>query len=79
MSLMEGTQMEELTPEQQAKKAILHMLSRIRDHEHIGWYCGFGTQAFDLLTEAAATLCGKPVREIREAYLPKNPKDPRKR
>lgn len=77
MNLMNSKQMEGLPAEDQAKKAIRHMLDQIRDNPEIGWYCGFGTQAFSLLTEAHATLWGRDLEETREAFLPENPKDPR--
>jgi hypothetical protein len=62
--------------EEQAKRAIAHVLGQIRDNPHVGWYLGYGTQSFTLLTEAAATLWGKPLEEVRRAFLPRDPKDP---
>lgn len=74
--LFKNTQMDGLPAEEQAKRAISHTLNRIREDETIGWYMGLGTQAFDLLTEAAATLHGRPVEKVREIYRPINPKNP---
>ena len=70
-------QMEGMSPTEQAKKAIVHMLKRIKSHPQIGYYCGELTETFDLLTEAAATLYGEPVDKVREFYTPTKPsKDP---
>lgn len=57
-------------PEEQSKKAIGHILGIIRDHNHVGWYLGDGTQSFSLLTEAYSTLSGQPVAQVRDAYEP---------
>lgn len=62
--------------EQQSRRAILHILTRIRTHSGIGYYCGSGTQTFSLLTEAYATLTGEPVERIRDQFAPTAPKDP---
>lgn len=77
MNLMESKQMDGLPELDQAKKAIRHMLNQIRDSPEIGWYCGFGTQAFSLLTEAHSTLWKRDLKETREAFLPTEPKDPK--
>jgi hypothetical protein len=64
------------TTDQQSRRAILHILTRIRTHSGVGYYCGYGTQTFSLLTEAYATLTGEPVERIREQFGPTAPKDP---
>jgi hypothetical protein len=70
-------QMAELPQAEQAKKAIHHTLLRIRDHEYVGYYLGCGTQGFDLLTEAFASLTGDEVSQIRRIYAPRNATNPR--
>jgi hypothetical protein len=73
-TIMDDVQMPELTAVEQAKRAIGHALEQIRTRDEVGYLLGPGTQTFSLLTEAAATLSGKPVRETREICLPRNPK-----
>lgn len=74
---MTEPQMSELTPAAQAETAIHHLLTQIRDNPEAGWYFGFGTESFSLLTEAAASLWGKPIEEVRAAFLPRNARNPR--
>ena len=74
MDLLESLQMEGSEPLAQAKKAIRHTLETIRDNATIGYECGLGSQTFALLTEAAATMFGRPVREVRENFLPQGVK-----
>lgn len=74
--IMEATSMDGKAPLDQAKKAIQHTLHRISEHPTVGWYCGAGTATFALLTEAAATLFGEPVRKVREYYQPKDVTNP---
>lgn len=71
------TQMQGMPPEEQAKKAIRHVLGQIREHEHVGWYLGYGTQSFDLLTEAYSTLTKQPIEQVRDAFEPRNPRNPK--
>jgi hypothetical protein len=68
--------MSDLTPERQAKKALAHILDRVRSDSRVGWYLGHGTESFALATEALATLTGNAVFAVRKAYAPENPKDP---
>lgn len=70
MDLMNYTQMDHLPAEEQAQKAILHVLRQIKENPKIGYHMGMGTQSFSLLTEAAATLFCQPVKEVRERFLP---------
>jgi hypothetical protein len=68
--------MSDLTPIDQAKKAIRHTLVQIKENPVVGYHLGEGTQTFDLLTEAFATLSnGKfKVSEVRESFDPSDPK-----
>lgn len=75
--IWENLQMKGLAEVDQAKRAIGHVLDTIRDNKNVGWYLGLGTQSYALLTEAYATLTGVGIREVREGFSPKNPKDPR--
>ena len=59
-----------------AKKAIQHVLGRIRDHETIGWYMGCGTESFDLLTKAASALWNEPLEKVQAMFQPRTAKDP---
>jgi hypothetical protein len=70
MSLLEDKQMAGVAPEDQAKRALRHVLEQIRDNPKVGYEMGFGSQSFALVTEAFATLTGEPVEEVREIYLP---------
>ena len=65
------------TGEEQAKRAIRHVLGVIRDHAEVGWYMGAGTHSFDLLTEAAATLFDEPLEKVRAHFMPVHPRDPK--
>lgn len=76
MSLYDNTQMDGLFPEEQARRAIVHTLARIRDHETVGYYMGLGSQSFDLLTEAYASLTGMPVSDVRHQFECRNPVAP---
>ena len=70
MDLYNDTQMDGKTPVEQAKEAIKHVLRVIRDNPDAGYHLGVGTQSFDLLTEAMATMLGKKVEDIRIAFQP---------
>lgn len=70
-------QMKGMPPEDQARKAIGHVLTQIREHPHVGWHLGFGTQSFDLLTEAYATLTNLTIAGIRDRYEPLNATNPK--
>lgn len=59
-----------------AKKAVRHTLEQIRNHPHVGWYLGYGTETFNLLTLAAASLFAEPVENVRKYYEPRDPQDP---
>jgi len=63
--------MEGLIGMRQAEIALHQVLTRIRDHERVGFLIGPGSQTFDLVTEAYATLKARPVAEIRKEYAPR--------
>jgi Lar family restriction alleviation protein len=63
-------QMIHLSRELQAEKAIAHTLQNICDRPGVAWYLGHGTQTYELLTEALATLSGKGMDEIQSIYQP---------
>jgi hypothetical protein len=67
-SLMQSKQMEGLDATAQAKRAISHTLNTICESKERWELMGLGTQSFSLLTEAAATLWGKPVEELRKHF-----------
>lgn len=75
-TIFTDTQMDGKAPETQAGIAIRQTLERIRDNPTVGFCLGVGTQTFALLTEAAATLGGRPVEEVRTHYAPCNAQDP---
>jgi hypothetical protein len=68
--------MSDLSDLQQAQKAIGHVLRQIRERSEIGWYLGHGTESFALLTEAAATLFGTDVEQVRKDFAPLNAANP---
>ncbi len=68
---------EGLEPLEQARKAIRHILRRIKDDPFVAWYLGVGTESFELLVEAFATLTGDEKLDILERFLPVEAKDPR--
>lgn len=70
-------QMADLPPEKQALRALQHVASRIHSAPFVGYYLGYGTQAFAIVTEAIATLKGEDVVKVRTDFAPTNPRDPR--
>lgn len=67
MSIYGGKQMEGLTPEQQASKAISYFLGRVKADDRLYHLVGLGSQAFDLLTEAHCALSGEDLATVRKA------------
>lgn len=65
---MESKQMEGQSAEEQAKRAILHVLQQIRENKKAADVFGLGSQSFALLTEAAATMFNEPVEKVRAHY-----------
>lgn len=66
--LLESKQMEGQPANEQAKRAIVHVLTRIRDDKEASDVFGMGSQSFMLLTEAAATLLNEPIEAVRRQY-----------
>lgn len=62
----------------QCWKALEKVLERIRDHETIGWHMGFGTETFQIVTEAYAAVTGCNIEVVRDTYMPEKARDPRK-
>jgi hypothetical protein len=50
--------------------AIIHVLNRVHRDKEVRYLLGCGTEAFSLLTKAAALLIGTPVDEVREKLIP---------
>lgn len=67
MSFFDHKSMDGLSPEQQALKAIKYLLQRVKDDDRLYHLIGAGSQSFDLLTEAYATLAGLDLVEIRKS------------
>lgn len=76
MSTESERQMEGLSPDDQARKAIRHVLSQIRDRPEVGWYLGACTQTFALLTEALSTLDGLKLEAVEALFECHNAKNP---
>ncbi|HEV7405212.1 MAG TPA: hypothetical protein VGO11_19870 [Chthoniobacteraceae bacterium] len=75
--LMEGKQMEGVAPLDQARKAMVHVLRQSsRENPLLGWFINVGSQSFDLLTEALASIDGVTVREVRERFICRNAEAP---
>ncbi len=72
-----ATEMDGMSPEEQAKNAIGKLLKRVREHEYLGYYIDPCTESFNLLTEAYATLTKKKVEEVRVAFTPLRARNPR--
>lgn len=67
MSLFTHKSMEGLTAEQQAAKALRHLLQRAKDDDRVYYLIGAGSESFSLLTEAYATLAGVDLAELRKS------------
>ena len=76
MDLMTDLQMAGQSKEEQAKKALRHLLHQIQYHHAIGYFLGPGTQTFSLVTEAVATLFNLPVEAVRTNFKPRHPRNP---
>jgi hypothetical protein len=68
MDILTHQDMAGKSAEEQAKEAITYVLNRVRSDRSVRKAIGFGTQAFSLLTEAAATLHNQPIGNVREFY-----------
>lgn len=58
-------QMADLSPEEQAEKAIRHVLQRVINDGRINYLIGPGSHAFDLLTEAYASITRADLGQVR--------------
>jgi DNA-directed RNA polymerase subunit RPC12/RpoP len=68
--------MDGITPLNQARQAIHHVLSRIQTHPGIGYLLGIGSESYALLTEAYATITGREVEAVRDEFHNHNAADP---
>lgn len=66
-SIYEATQMDDLTAEQQAVKAIAHVIAKLKSDDRLFHLIGLGSQSFDLLTEAYAKLTGENLADLRKS------------
>jgi hypothetical protein len=67
MSFFDDKSMDGLTAEQQASKAIKHLLQRVKDDDRLYYLIGAGSQSFNLLTEAYSTLTGTDLVALRKS------------
>lgn len=51
-----------------SQKAISHLLNRMKAHEPLRREIGFGTQSYELLTEAAAALFEEPIEQVKAHF-----------
>jgi hypothetical protein len=70
--MFSDTQMDGLSNEDKAKRAIEHVLRIMNENHEVGYHLGLGTQSFALLTEAAAALWGEPVDQVRHKLAPRS-------
>lgn len=75
--MLNKTSLDALDPLNKARVALTHALQQIRDNPSVGWFLGFGTETFSLLTESFAAIQGEDVAQIRKDYMPVNAKNPR--
>ena len=66
-SIYEFRQMTGLTAEQQATKAIAHLISKLKTDDRLYHLIGMGSQSFDLLTEAYSTLTETDLPTLRKS------------
>jgi hypothetical protein len=67
MSIYDHRCMEGLSAEQQATKALKHVIDKLRTDDRLYHLIGLGSQSFDLLTEAYAALTGEDLAALRKA------------
>lgn len=72
MGALESFDQSESEKLQKAKKAIAYALTRIKDNWQIGYHMGPGTQAYALLTEAAALLYDEPEAKVYANFSPQS-------
>lgn len=68
--ILESRQMVGMSEQEQAKKAIAHVLCYLRDNWDAGYHLGLGTQSFALLTECYSNLAGEDLGEFRLRMAP---------
>ncbi|MES1979583.1 MAG: hypothetical protein V4451_16195 [Pseudomonadota bacterium] len=66
-SIYEARQMDGLTAEQQASKAIAHLIGKLKTDDRLFNLIGLGSQSFDLLTEAYASLTATDLATLRKS------------
>ena len=66
--LITRPQLGDLPADQQAVKALRHVLGRVRLDRRVAHLIGPGSQSFDLMTEALASLTGEAVETLRTLY-----------
>ena len=66
--LIKRPQLSDLPADQQAVKALQHVLGRVRLDRRVAHLIGPGSQSFDLMTEALANLLSEPVEIVRTFY-----------
>ena len=66
-SIYESRQMDGLTAEQQASKAIAHLIGKLKTDDRLFDLIGLGSQSFDLLTEAYASLTATDLATLRKS------------
>jgi hypothetical protein len=54
---------------EKAKRAIKHVLTRIRDNPEVRYQMGAGTQSYELLKDAASSLFEKTHEQVEESTL----------
>ena len=54
---------------EKSKKALWYLVERIRWDESLRYRLGYGTEAFERVTDAAASLFEQPVAKVREYAL----------
>jgi len=69
MPALYDRQMANLAPDRQAAVALKHLLCRIKDDERLAHLVGNGSQTFDLVTEAYASLIGTDLAELRKLLV----------
>ena len=51
-----------------ADRAVSHLLSQIRNDGRLAYLLGYGSQSFELLTQAYADRTGESVDEFRKQF-----------
>lgn len=59
-----------MTPLEAASAAILHILTRIRDNPAIAYHMGKGTETWEQITAAYASMTEQEAEAVREQFQP---------